>query len=87
MSVPREEMRASPAAWIASSSWPRARRWPVSAAHPPGAYPMLPVAHRGVTDAALGEVGGYPATGELAVVELHGVVQDASDPRVGLRSR
>ena len=38
--VPREETRASPAAWIASSSWPRARRWLVSVVHPPGAYPM-----------------------------------------------
>ena len=52
-----------------------------------GGVSDVPVAQRGVTDAALGEVGGYPATGELAVVELHGVVQDAGDPRIGLRSR
>src|SRR5207245_7908966 len=50
-----------------------------------GGVSDVPLTHRGVADAALGEVGGYPAPGELAVVELHGVVQDTSDPRVRLR--
>jgi hypothetical protein len=50
-----------------------------------GGVSDVPLAHQGVADAALGEVGGYPATGELAVVELHGVVQYTSDPRPGLR--
>ena len=49
-----------------------------------GGVSDVPLAHRGVADAALGEVGGYPAPGELAVVERHGVVQDTSDPRVRL---
>ena len=52
-----------------------------------GGVSDVPVAHRGVTYAALGEVSGYPAAGELAIVEPHGVLQDAGDPRVGLRSR
>ena len=50
-----------------------------------GGVSDVPVAQRGVPDAALGEVGGYPAAGELAVVEPHGVVQDGGDPRAGLR--
>jgi hypothetical protein len=52
-----------------------------------GGVSDVPVAQRGVTDAALREVGGYPATGDLAVVEPHGVVQDAGDTRIGFRSR
>ena len=50
-----------------------------------GGIADVPPADRGAADAALGEVGGYSAAGELAVVELHGVVQDAGDRRAGLR--
>jgi hypothetical protein len=52
-----------------------------------GGVSDLPVAQRGVTEAALGEVGGYPATDELTVVEPHGVVQDIRNPRIRLRRR
>ena len=81
MSVPREDGLASPAAWISRSSWPRPRRWPVSAVHPAGAYPMSQSRDGGVADAAAGQVAGRPAAGELAGVVGLGVAKDGQGAR------
>ena len=47
----------------------------------------VPLPYRCGGDAALSEVGGYPAAGELADVELFGVQQDVLDPGVTFGGR
>ena len=86
MSVPREETRASPAAWIASSWMAAAAEVGGERGPSAGGVSDAPLPYGRGGDAALAEVGGCPAAGELADVERFGVQQDGLDPGVGFGS-
>ena len=78
MSLPRRDLRASPAASMSGSGKPSARRWRVSASHAAGAYPACHSLLDGRTEPASLQVMGNPAVGQPTVEEPQ---RDLVEPR------